>query len=153
MEKLDKTDRRIVRELQLNGRLSNAELAERVNLSPSPCLRRVRRLEDSGIIKGYSAQIDRERIGLPVYAFVMVKIEKHSEEVISTFEAAIKVCEDIVECHLLTGSHDYLLQVTAESLRGYERFMKETLNRIPGITSVETTFAIDEVKHSALLPA
>jgi len=150
---MDRIDRRIVRELQADGRLTNQELAERVNLSPSPCLRRVRLLEEAGVIRGYTAVVDQEKLGLPVNAFVSVRLERPSPEVMRTFEERIQRFDEIQECYLMTGSRDYLLHVVSQSLKTYEQFVREQLTRIPGIASVETSFAFGRVKRINLYPA
>ncbi len=150
---MDRIDRRIVRELQANGRLTNQELAERVNLSPSPCLRRVRLLEEAGVIRGYTAVVDQEKLGLPVNAFVSVRLERPSPEAMRTFEERIQRFDEIQECYLMTGSRDYLLRVVSQSLKTYERFVREELTQIPGIASVETSFAFGGVKRINLYPA
>lgn len=150
---MDQTDRRIVRELQKNARLTNNELAERVNLSPSPCLRRVRNLERQGVLQGYTAIIDYEKYGLPISVFVSVKLHEHSEESVQAFERSVKDVDEILECYLMAGSQDYLLHIVTPSLKAYERFMKETLHRIPGISAIESNFAIGVVKRAHDLPS
>jgi Lrp/AsnC family leucine-responsive transcriptional regulator len=150
---MDRIDRRILRELQANGRLTNQELAERVNLSPSPCLRRVRLLEEAGVILGYTAIVDQEKLGLPVNAFVSVRLERPSPEAMRTFEERIQRHDDIQECYLMTGSRDYLLHVVSHSLKTYEQFVREQLTQIPGIASVETSFAFGRVKRINRYPA
>lgn len=150
---MDRIDRRIVRELQADGRLTNQELAERVNLSPSPCLRRVRNLEEAGVICGYTAVVDQEKLGLPVNAFVSVRLERPSPETMRTFEERIQRFDEIQECYLMTGSRDYLLHVVSQSLKTYEQFVRGQLTQIPGIASVETSFAFGRVKRINLYPA
>lgn len=150
---MDSTDRKIVRELQMNGRLTNQELAERVNLSPSPCLRRMRNLEREGVIKGYTAVVDQEKYGLPINVFVQVRLERHSEEQVAKFERAVQEIDDIIECYLMTGSSDYLLHVISDSLKSYERFMREKLQRIPGLRAIETSFTLGQVKKNQAFPA
>ena len=143
---LDKTDYAIIAALQDNGRLTNLELAERVNLSPSPCLRRVKKLEASGIITGYHAEVDERAYGLPLTIFVRVTLERHNKAVIARFEDAIRAMEEVMECHLLTGSADYLIKLLVEDLVDYERFMREEMHEIPGIASIDTSFALVAVK-------
>ncbi len=150
---MDRIDRNIVRELQANGRLTNQELSERVNLSPSPCLRRVRNLEEAGVIRGYTAVVDQEKLGLPVNAFISVRLERPSPETMLTFEERIQRFDEIQECYLMTGSRDYLLHVVSQSLKTYEQFVREQLTQIPGIASVETSFAFGRVKRINLYPA
>lgn len=149
---LDDTDKRILAALQEDGRLTNVELAERVGLSPSPCLRRVRILEDAGIIRGYQAVVDQAAVGLPVSVFVSVKLEKQREDALQRFEKAVRAFPEVLECYLMTGSRDYLLRVVAKDLADYERFLKATLTRIDGVASIESSFALAQVKHTAVLP-
>jgi len=145
---LDHKDRQIIRELQLDGRLSNHELAERVNLSPSPCLRRLRNLEKSGIIKGYTALIDQKAYGLPVTVFTRIRLEHHSQTAVQTFEAMVQDMDEVLDCHLMTGDSDYLLRVVVESLEAYEVFIREKIHRIPAIASIDTSFAYGIVKQA-----
>ena len=149
---MDAIDRRIVRELQLNGRLTNQELAERINLSPSPCLRRVRQLEERGVLSGYSARVDQEKVGLPITAFVEVRLEKQNPAAIKLFEEGIGNIEQVLACYLMAGSRDYLLQVVAASLKDYEHFVRERLTKIPGIATLETHFSFGTVKNHQPLP-
>lgn len=146
--KLDMTDIAIIRELQKDGRQSNLALAEKVNLSPSPCLRRIRQLEEKGVIKGYAAVVDQQKYGLPLTLFVRITLERHKRDVVDTFEAAIRALPEVIECHLLTGSADYLLRVMAASLQDYERFMREEIHEIPGVSAIDTSFSLMQVKDS-----
>jgi Lrp/AsnC family leucine-responsive transcriptional regulator len=150
--KLDDIDRRLLSALQENGRLPVTDLAEKVGLTTSPCLRRLKILEQAGIIRGYAAHVDQKKVGLPVSVFVSVKLEMQREEALERFEAAIRDCPVVVECYLMTGSRDYLLRVVAQDLSAYERFLKETLTRIEGVASIESSFALDQVKYSNALP-
>ena len=152
MQALDAADRRILRALQKAGRISNVELAEAAGLSQSPCLRRVRILEEAGVIRGYTALLDQTKVGLPVSVFVSVKLEKQREEALHRFEEAVRGCPEVLECYLMTGTRDYLLRVVARDLSDYERFLKETLTRIDGVASIESSFALAQVKHSNILP-
>lgn len=145
---MDKIDRQIVRELQLDGRLSNHELAERVNLSPSPCLRRMRNLEEAGIIKGYTALIDQKAYGLPITVFIRIRLEHHSQDAVRDFEQAISRIDEILDCFLMTGDCDYLLRVIVESLEDYELFIREKIHKIPCIASIDTSFAYGIVKQA-----
>jgi Lrp/AsnC family leucine-responsive transcriptional regulator len=149
---LDAIDRNIIRALQENGRLSNQELSERVGLSPSPCLRRLRALENAGVIEGYAARVSQNAVGLPVSVFVSVKLEHQIEEQLDRFEATLSKCPEVLECYLMTGPRDYLLRIVARDLADYERFLKETLTRIPGVASIESSFALRQVKASAVMP-
>ncbi len=149
---MDEKDLRILRELQQNGRLSNAELAERVNLSPSPCLRRLRSLEQRGVIEGYSAIVNQKAYGLPVTVFIRIRLEHHSTRAAQVFERHIQAIDEIVDCHLMTGDTDYLLRVVIESLEAYETFIRDRIHPIPGIGSINTSFAYGVVKQSRCLP-
>ncbi len=149
---LDAIDRRLLTALQENGRLTATELAERAGLTTSPCLRRLRLLEEAGIIRGYTAVIDQVKVGLPVSVFVSIKLDRQHEEAMQRFEAAVRRCPEVLECYLMTGPRDYLLRVVARDLADYERFVKETLTRIDGIANIESSFALGQVKHSNALP-
>jgi Lrp/AsnC family leucine-responsive transcriptional regulator len=149
---LDAIDRRLLALLQENGRLTATELAERVGLTTSPCLRRLRLLEEAGVIRGYTALLDQDKVGLPVSVFVSIKLERQQEGALARFEAAVKDCPEVLECYLMTGPRDYFLRVVVEDLSDYERFIKETLTRIAGIANIESSFALTQVKHSNVLP-
>ena len=149
---MDEIDKKILTELQSNARLTNQELADRVALSPSPCLRRVRELEKKGIIRGYHASVDQEACGLPINVFVLVKLEKPTEENMRDFEHHIALIDEVIECFLMTGNHDYLLHVVSESLKSYEQFIRKELTRLPNIASIESSFAFGQVKRKTKLP-
>ncbi len=149
---LDDIDRRLLKALQSNARMPNAELAKLVGLSPSPCLRRLKLLEERGIIDRYVALLDQERVGLAVSVFVSVRLERQHEEALEKFEAEIKNYDEVLECYLMTGQRDYLLRVVAQDLRSYERFLKEKLTRIDGVASIESSFALSQVKYTNSLP-
>ncbi len=149
---LDAIDARILTELQSDGGLTNAELAERVGLSPSPCLRRVKLLADAGVIKKRVALVDGNAIDLKVSVFIHVTLEKQIEENLSEFEAAIETRPEVVECYLMTGESDYLLRVVVPDLEAYERFLMEHLTRIPGVSNIKSSFALNQVKYSTALP-
>ncbi len=149
---LDAIDARILTELQSDGGLTNTELAERVGLSPSPCLRRVKLLTDAGVIKKRVALVDGNTIDLKVSVFIHVTLEKQIEENLSKFEAAIEARPEVVECYLMTGESDYLLRVVVPDLEAYERFLMEHLTRIPGVSNIKSSFALNQVKYSTALP-
>lgn len=149
---LDEIDRKILAALQEDGRMTIQALADRVGLSPSPCLRRVRILEEAGIIARYAAVIDQTRIGLPVSVFVSVKLERQRSEELDRFAKAIALWPEIVECYLMTGPRDYLLRVVAADLAAYERFLRDKLTRLEGVASIESSFALGQVKFSNKLP-
>ena len=149
---MDTKDRHILRELQRDGRLTNAELAERVNLSPSPCLRRVRNLEKAGVIDRYVAIVDREAAGYPITAFVQVTLDRHDREVVEGFERRVRETPQILTCHLLTGSSDYMLQIVVAGLDAYEDFMRNTLHTTPGIATISTSLVYGTIKDTVELP-
>lgn len=147
---MDRIDFTIIRALQEDGRLSNFQLAERVGLSPSPCLRRLRILEDAGIIRGYSAVVDQKKFGLPVTAFIRIKLQVHAGEAVSAFEAAIKALDNVLECYLLSGTSDYLLRVIVADLEDYDRFLRNSIHSISGIASIDSSFAYSEIKKTTV---
>ncbi|HRD47891.1 MAG TPA: Lrp/AsnC family transcriptional regulator [Caulobacter sp.] len=149
---MDAKDRQIVRELQKDGRLTNQELAERVNLSPSPCLRRLRNLEEAGVITGYTALVDQKAMGLSVTAFIRIRLERHSDEAVKTFEAKVARIDEVLDCWLLAGGDDYLLRVIIGSLEAYEDFVRRRLHAIAGIASIDTSFAYGVVKSTRVFP-
>lgn len=135
----------ILRHLRHNGRLSNAELAERIGLSPSSSLRRVRRLEEEGIIRGYQAIIARRNAPQLATVIVQITLERQTEECLRRFESRIRECPDVRECYLMTGDADYLLRVEARDMQDYERIHKEELSRMPGVVRIQSNFAIRPV--------
>lgn len=148
---MDKIDQQIIRELQLNARLSNQELSEKINLSPSPCLRRVRKLEELGVLSGFTAQVDQKKYGLPINVFISVTLEVQNDSGIKEFEAGINSLDEVMECYLMTGNRDYLMRVVSIDLQSYEHFIREKLTKIPGIGSIESSFAFGNVKSSHVL--
>ncbi|MCB1469692.1 MAG: Lrp/AsnC family transcriptional regulator, partial [Rhizobiaceae bacterium] len=124
----------------------------RVGLSPSPCARRLRILEEKGIIKGYTAMIDQTKIGLPVSAFASIKLERQREEDLDRFAKAVAGWPEVVDCYLMTGQRDYLMRIVVKDLHAYETFIKSKLTRLEGIASIETSFALDQVKRAEVLP-
>ena len=149
---MDKKDRQIIRELQRDGRLTNLELAERVNLSPSPCLRRLRNLETSGVIQGYTALIDQKAYGVPLTVFVSIALEKRSKETVRAFEQKVDDIDAILDCFLTTGDADYMLRVVVADLEVYENFVRQELHALPGIRSIDTRFAYGVVKSTHVYP-
>lgn len=150
---LDATERAILRLLQQDGRLSNVALAERVGLSESPCYRRVRQLEQAGVIRGYAAVVDQRRLGLDVTAFVLVTMEKQPDAATEAFLAAVQAEDHIVECYATSGSHDYLMKVVAKSIDHFSELCMQRILKFPGVMHVESSFSLKEVKHSRVLPA
>jgi Lrp/AsnC family leucine-responsive transcriptional regulator len=149
---LDRFDRRILETLQANGRLPNIDLAAEIGLSPSPCSRRVRLLEESGVIKDYSAVLDRELVGLGLTVFVGVKVERHREKEAEAFREAVSVLPEVIMAHLVSGESDFLLQVVVPDLRAYEDFLTGTLLKLPGVRDIRSNFAIQTVKPQSPLP-
>lgn len=149
---LDGIDRKILAALQADGRLSNVELADRVGLSPSPCLRRVRLLEEAGIIDRYVALVDQRSVGLPVSVFISIKLERQQEEDLDRFEAEVSAYPEVLECYLMTGTQDYLLRVVVADLTAYERFLKTKLTRVGNVAAIESSFALKQVKYTNVLP-
>jgi len=149
---LDAIDRKILALLQENARLSNVELADAVGLSASPCLRRVRALEHEGVIRRYVTLLDPARVGLPVSIFVNVTLERQVEQALERFEAAILKRPEVMECYLMTGDADYLLRVVTADLSAYERFLMDHLTRVPGVSSIKSSFALKQVKYRTALP-
>lgn len=149
---MDAKDRQIVRLLQQDGRLTNQDLAERVNLSPSPCLRRVRQLERSGVIRGYAAVVDQTHYGLPLTAFLRVRLQSHGREIVRAFEERVRELDEVLDCFLLTGDADYLLRVVVADLASYEAFIRTRMHPIAGIAALDTSFAYGTVKSGLVLP-
>ncbi|RFB03926.1 Lrp/AsnC family transcriptional regulator [Parvularcula marina] len=150
--KLDQIDLKILTHLQSNARITNAELAERVGLSPTPCLRRLRRLEREGIIKGYRTDVDRDVLGLPVTVIILVKLDKEDEASLRAFEQGIINRPEVMECHLVTGKFDYFIRVVLPTLTAYETFLSETLLRTDNVASIESSFTLREVTRKSILP-
>lgn len=142
---LDRIDQRILRVLAREGRISNRALAERVGLSATPCLNRVRRLEQDGVIAGYAARIDQEKLGYTFDVFVFVTLEKQVSEIIERFEAKIRHCDEVIDCYRMTGRYDYIVRVVSRDLPSYDAFLKEKLTRFPGVAKVQSSFALSAV--------
>lgn len=152
METLDKFDRLILNELQSNGRLSNAELAARVGLSAAPCWRRVRVLEQEGFIKGYRAEIDRQKVGLDVLAFVRLDAERNRGDVTRELEAAIRLLPEVIACHYISGNGTFELQVVTKDLNHFSNFARDVLLNLPNVKDLHTSFSLGEVKAGGALP-
>ena len=158
---LDKTDRKILSILQADGRLSNQDVAELVALSPSPCLRRIKRLEEAGVIRQYVALLDPDKIGLGLLAYVNVRLEKRSGPALSPrsgathadlFRAAVQTWPEVVACHAMTGDMDYLLRVQVEDMAHFSRFVQEQLLHHPSVIDVKTSFSLEKFKETTALP-
>lgn len=152
ISELDAIDRNILDVLQQDARISNVELSEKVNLSPSPCLRRVRRLESEGTIRSYVTLLDPAEVGLPVSVFVQVSLERQVDDALENFERAIVARPEVMECYLMTGDSDYLLRVVAPDLEAFQRFLLDHLTRIPGVASIKSSFALKQVSYRTALP-
>ena len=152
MESLDKFDLAILQELQADGRLTNAELAQRIGLSAAPCWRRVRALEESGYIKGYHAEIDRRKVGLGVLAFVRLDTDRATVDAARQLEDAIRLLPEVVACHYISGNGMFELQVVAQDLDSFSRFALNSLMRLPYVKDLHTSFSLGEVKASSALP-
>lgn len=150
--KFDAIDHRILTALQRDARLTNVQLADEVGLSPSPCLRRVRLLEKAGAISGYHAKLDRAGLGLGLTVFVNIKVERHHDEPAAAFRKSVCALTEVISCHLVSGEADFMLQVVVPDLAAYERFLVNTLLRLPGVSDIRSNFAIQTVKAHAPLP-
>ena len=151
-EMLDKFDLAILNELQSDGRLTNAELAQRVGLSAAPCWRRVRALEEAGYILGYHAEIDRQKIGLGVLAFVRIDADRNTGDVTRELEEAIKKIPEVVSCHYISGAGTFELQVVARDLDAFSQFALKVLINLPNVKDLHTSFSLGQVKASSALP-
>jgi len=149
---IDAVDRRILRALQEDGRLTIQALADKVGLSPSPCLRRLRQLERAGVLSGYSANIEQKAVGLPVSVFISIKLERQRADNLDAFGAAIARWPEVMECYLMTGQYDFLLRVVCADLEAYEHFLREKLTQLEGVASIESSFSLGAVKFSRVLP-
>jgi len=150
--KLDRKERDILQVLQTQGRISNVELAERVGLSESPCFRRVKRLEESGLIQGYAARLDQRQLGLQVTAFVQVSLDKQDDRKQRDFLTRVEAEEHIVECHAMSGSHDFLLKVLAYSMDHFSELSMQRILKFPGVKNMESNFSLMAIKQSAAMP-
>ena len=142
---MDRMDQAILSQLRRDGRMSNASLADAVGLSPSACLRRMRELESSGVIRGYTAIIDEPAAGEAIVAIVQITLERQTDDVLRRFEHALRGCAEVRECYLMAGMTDYLVRVEAASVADYERLHTEVLSRLPSVTRIQSSFAIRNV--------
>ena len=147
---IDRFDRSILQALQLDGRISNSALAERVNLSESACLRRVRALEESGLIEGYTARINQQRAGCPVNVFVNITLERQDEVDLRKFEEAVRKIPEVMECYLMTGDYDYTVRVVVADTADYERIHSKHLTRLPGVARIHSSIAMRDVLRRAV---
>ena len=150
---LDRYDWHILQILQDDGRMSNQELADRIGLSPSPCLRRVKALEDSGLITGYRALVDAKKLGLTLMALIHIAMDQHTPERFAAFEAQVQMIPQVLECLLITGQKaDYQLKVIVKDLEAYQELLLNRITRIPGVSGVHTSFVLRHVIHKTALP-
>ncbi len=149
---LDQTDRRLLQVLQRRGRISNADLAEEVNLSASACHRRVQRLEADGYIKGYVALLDVRKMGVPATIFVEITLSTQADDVLEAFEKAVARVPDVLECHLTAGAADYILKIVAEDTEDFARIHRQYLTRLPGVAKMQSSFALRTVFSTTALP-
>ncbi|MES9870272.1 MAG: Lrp/AsnC family transcriptional regulator [Sedimenticola sp.] len=151
--KLDRYDRRILEILQVEGRLSNQELAERIGLSQSPCLRRVRALEESGLISGYRAMVDAQKLGLTLFALIHISMDRHTPERFANFDATVTALPEVLECLLITGQDaDYQLKVVVKDMEAYQELLLNKITRIEGVTGVHSSFVMRQVVMRTALP-
>jgi Lrp/AsnC family transcriptional regulator, leucine-responsive regulatory protein len=149
---LDRYDRAILRQLQLDARITNTALAEEVSLSESACLRRVKALEEAGLIQGYTALIDQQKVGYPVNVFVSITLVRQSQSGLEAFETAVRKVPEVMECYLMTGEHDYLLRLIVADLADFERVHSQHLTRLPSVASVQSSFAMRTVTRARTIP-
>lgn len=150
--KLDVIDRKILQTLQREGRISNVDLAKRVHLSPTPCFERVRRLEEGGYILRYVAQLDPQKLGMGLLAFVEVSLDKTNPTAFDHFRDAVAVMPEVQECHMVAGGFDYLLKLRVKDMAGYRRFLGERVSALPGVSRTHTYFVMEEVKATQEVP-
>ncbi|MEO0401255.1 MAG: Lrp/AsnC family transcriptional regulator [Pseudomonadota bacterium] len=149
---LDATDKRILVALQKRGRMSNAELSEAAHLSPSACHRRVQRLEEAGVIKDYVALLDARKMGVPTTVFVEIRLQGQTDDVLESFEKAVARIPDVLECHLMAGTADYILKVVTEGTEDFARIHRQHLARLPGVAQMQSSFALRTVFKTTALP-
>jgi len=149
---MDDIDRKILKTLQEDASVTNAALADRVGLSPAPCLRRVRALESAGVIRKYVTLLDPRAVNLGVTVFVQISLDLQVKDRLEKFERAIARRPEVLECYLMTGDSDYLIRVVVPDVAAYERFLKESLTRIEGVAEIKSSFALNQVKYSTVLP-
>ncbi|WP_371224698.1 Lrp/AsnC family transcriptional regulator [Roseovarius sp. 2305UL8-3] len=149
---LDSMDRRLLSTLQKRGRISNAELAEAVNLSASACHRRVQRLEADGYIQGYVALLDPRKMGVPATVFVEITLSTQADDVLEAFETAVSRIPDVLECHLTAGKADYILKIVAEDTEDFARIHRQYLTRLPGVAQMQSSFTLRTVFRTTALP-
>ena len=150
--RLDAIDWHILKELQQDGRMTNVELAKRVGISPPPCLRRVRTLEEEGVIRGYHADLDPSKLGFAITVFAMVSLRSQAEEALRAFEDHIKMLPEVRECHMLNGDIDFILKIVSKDLQSFQEFLTSKLTPAPNVASVKTSLTIRTAKHVPGVP-
>ena len=150
--KLDRTDLKILQELQLNAKISNVELARRVHLSPTPCLERVKRLEKNKFITGYRTELNPQKLSASLLSFVEIKLNHTSKDVFIEFKKAVKLLPEVLECHLVSGDFDYLLKTRVADMAAYRELLGDTLLTLPGVSSSRSYMVMEEVKETGLIP-
>jgi Lrp/AsnC family transcriptional regulator, leucine-responsive regulatory protein len=145
---LDRTDRRILRVLQEQGRISNVELARKVNLSPTPCLERVRRLESEGFIKGYAARLDAAKLGMGLVVYVQVTLDRTTTTIFDRFKQGILAIPEVLECHMVAGGFDYILKLRVSDMAAYRAVLGERIGKLPGLLQTHSYFVMEEVKDT-----
>ena len=149
---LDQIDRRLLTELQDQGRMTNVDLAARVGLTAPPCLRRVRALEESGVIRGYHADLDGQKLGFTIMVFAMVSLRSQAEEALQAFEEHVQALPEVRECHMLNGEIDFILKIVSEDLQSFQEFLTSKLTPAPNVDSVKTSLTIRTAKHEPGVP-
>jgi DNA-binding Lrp family transcriptional regulator len=149
---LDRVDRRILDTLQADARISNQELAKRVGLSPAPCWRRLRRLEEEGFIAGYATLLNGSAIGLPILAYALVTLDNHHTETVRQFDRLVEDRPEVLECHAMSGPNDFLLRIVAASMEAYENFLSTQILQLAAVRSVNTSFVLRTKKSTTRLP-
>ena len=149
---IDDIDLQILHHLQNDARISNIDLADKVGLTPSPCLRRVKALEDRGVIRKYVGLVDPAKLGLPISIFINVSLERQEQGQLEEFETTIRRFPEVMECYLMTGSSDYLVRIVVPELQAFERFLADHLTRIPGVANIQSSFAVKQVVYNTQLP-
>ena len=152
MTETDATDRRILALLQKDGRMTNAELASRINLSASACHRRVQRLEEAGVITGYVALLDQRKVSRPTTVFVEITLTGQADDLLDAFERAVRAIPDVLECHLMAGTADYLLKIVVEDTDDFARIHRQHLSRLPGVAQMQSSFALRTVFKTTAIP-
>ena len=150
--KIDNTDLRILSELQQNGKIANTELAMRVNLSPSPCLARVKRMESNGLIQNYVTVLDSRLLGLELNVFIFISLKTQSRTLLRDFEDRVCSHDEVMECYLMTGDADYLIRVVMPDIAALERFIVDDLSLMPGVEKIRSSFALKQVRYKTALP-